>query len=127
MKKNEISMALRKKVEMPQAQPKRIPGLGRLRLRGPCGANDEFLLAATAQKNLAKRRGSLFNAANENSLTSKTAAFSIGHYVLRSQHIVFPQNDRRADVCKIRDYDRVRDEADLQLSSISNHSYSQMR
>ena len=24
-------------------------GLGRLRLRGPCGANDEFLLAATAQ------------------------------------------------------------------------------
>ena len=23
--------------------------LGRLRLRGPCGANDEFLLAATAQ------------------------------------------------------------------------------
>lgn len=28
---------------------KRFPGLGRLRLRGPCGANDEFLLAATAQ------------------------------------------------------------------------------
>ncbi|MEO0782899.1 MAG: RidA family protein [Pseudomonadota bacterium] len=28
---------------------KRILGLGRLRLRGPCGANDEFLLAATAQ------------------------------------------------------------------------------
>ncbi|MBB4175573.1 hypothetical protein GGR93_003366 [Sulfitobacter noctilucicola] len=28
---------------------KRILWLGRLRLRGPCGANDEFLLAATAQ------------------------------------------------------------------------------
>ncbi|MEO1601119.1 MAG: hypothetical protein AAFU49_11740, partial [Pseudomonadota bacterium] len=28
---------------------KRILGLGRLRLRGPTGANDEFLLAATAQ------------------------------------------------------------------------------
>jgi len=44
-----ISMQLRKKVEMLFAQLKRILGLGRLRLRGPCGANDEFLLAATAQ------------------------------------------------------------------------------
>ena len=31
------------------AHLKRILGLGRLRLRGPNGANDEFLLAATAQ------------------------------------------------------------------------------
>ena len=31
------------------AHLKRILSLGRLRLRGPCGANDEFLLAATAQ------------------------------------------------------------------------------
>jgi hypothetical protein len=45
----EISMKLRKKVEMLFAHLKRILGLGRLRLRGPCGANDEFLLAATAQ------------------------------------------------------------------------------
>ena len=45
----EISMKLRKKVEMLLAHLKRILGLGRLRLRGPCGANDEFLLAATAQ------------------------------------------------------------------------------
>ena len=36
-------------VEMLFAHLKRILGLGRLRLRGPCGANDEFLLAATAQ------------------------------------------------------------------------------
>jgi hypothetical protein len=42
-------MKLRKKVEMLFAHLKRILGLGRLRLRGPCGANDEFLLAATAQ------------------------------------------------------------------------------
>jgi hypothetical protein len=41
-------MRLRKKVEMLFAHLKRILGLGRLRLRGPCGANDEFLLAATA-------------------------------------------------------------------------------
>ncbi len=40
---------LRTKVEMLFAHLKRILGLGRLRLRGPCGANDEFLLAATAQ------------------------------------------------------------------------------
>ena len=31
------------------AHLKRILGLGKLRLRGPTGANDEFLLAATAQ------------------------------------------------------------------------------
>lgn len=51
-----ISRKLRKKVEMSFAHLKRIHGLGRLRLRGPCGANDEFLLAATAQnlKKLAK-------------------------------------------------------------------------
>ncbi|SDG32708.1 transposase [Thalassobaculum litoreum] len=39
----------RKKVEMLFAHLKRILKLGRLRLRGPCGARDEFLLAATAQ------------------------------------------------------------------------------
>lgn len=57
------SCKLRKKVEMLFAHLKRILRLGRLRLRGPsrdhgqamtlpgsaCGANDEFLLAATAQ------------------------------------------------------------------------------
>jgi hypothetical protein len=44
-----ISMKLRKKVKMLFAHLKRILGLNRLRLRGPSGANDEFLLAATAQ------------------------------------------------------------------------------
>lgn len=44
-----VSMQLRKKVEMLFAHLKRILGLGRLRLRGPNGARDEFLLAATAQ------------------------------------------------------------------------------
>ncbi|MEO1723867.1 MAG: IS5/IS1182 family transposase, partial [Pseudomonadota bacterium] len=38
-----------KKVEMLFAYLKRILGLGRLRLRGRCGANDEFLIATTAQ------------------------------------------------------------------------------
>ncbi len=47
--RHEISMKLRKKVEILFAHLKRILGLGRLRLRSPCGANDEFLLAATAQ------------------------------------------------------------------------------
>ena len=31
------------------AHLKRMLKMGRLRLRGPCGAQDEFLLAATAQ------------------------------------------------------------------------------
>ncbi|UOA26207.1 hypothetical protein DSM107133_00902 [Pseudosulfitobacter sp. DSM 107133] len=39
----------RKKVEMLFAHFKRILRLDRLRLRGPNGAKDEFLLAATAQ------------------------------------------------------------------------------
>ena len=55
-KQYQISMKLREKVGMLFAHLKRILGPGRLRLRGPCGANDEFLLAATAQnlRNLAK-------------------------------------------------------------------------
>lgn len=43
------SRRLRKKIEMLFAHLKRILNLGRLRLRGPMGARDEFLLAATAQ------------------------------------------------------------------------------
>ena len=39
----------RKKIEMLFAHLKRILKLGRLRLRGPCGARDEFTLAAIAQ------------------------------------------------------------------------------
>jgi hypothetical protein len=46
----------RKKVEMLFAHLKCILRLDRMRLRGPCGARDEFLLAATAQ-NLRKLAG----------------------------------------------------------------------
>ena len=48
----------RKKVEMLFAHLKRILRMGRLRLRGPHGARDEFLLAATVQnlRKLAKLR-----------------------------------------------------------------------
>ncbi len=47
----------RKKVEMLFAHLKRILRLDRLRLRGPNGAHDEFLLAAIAQnlRRMAKR------------------------------------------------------------------------
>jgi hypothetical protein len=45
----QVSRRLRKKVEMLFAHLKRILKLDRLRLRGPTGARDEFLLAATAQ------------------------------------------------------------------------------
>ena len=43
-----VSRRERKKVEMLFAHLKRIIGLERLRLRGTCGARDEFHLAATA-------------------------------------------------------------------------------
>ena len=39
----------RKRIQMRFAHLKRILRLGRLRLRGPCGAQDEFTLAAIAQ------------------------------------------------------------------------------
>jgi hypothetical protein len=44
-----VSCQERKKVEMLFTHLKRILGLVRLRLRGPSGAKNEFLLAATAQ------------------------------------------------------------------------------
>ena len=44
-----ISRREQKRVEMLFAHLKRILRLDRLRLRGPNGAKDEFLLAATAQ------------------------------------------------------------------------------
>ena len=44
-----VSRRQRKKVEMLFAHLKRILRLDRLRLRGPCGARDEFHLAAAAQ------------------------------------------------------------------------------
>ncbi len=46
---NPTAQRRRKKVEMLFAHLKRILGLGRLRLRGPCGVQDEFTLAETAQ------------------------------------------------------------------------------
>lgn len=56
-----VSRDKRKKVEMLFAHLKRILGLTRLRLRGPNGAKDEFLLAAIAQnlRKLAKLRPQL--------------------------------------------------------------------
>jgi hypothetical protein len=53
-----LSRRERKKSEMRFAHLKRILKLGRLRLRGPRGAQDEFVLAAIAQ-NL-RRLASLF-------------------------------------------------------------------
>jgi hypothetical protein len=56
-----VSRRLRKKIEMLFAHLKRILKLDRLRLRGPNGARDEFLLAATAQ-NLRKLGRGLISA-----------------------------------------------------------------
>jgi hypothetical protein len=49
-----ISMRLRKKVEMLFAHLKRILGLGLIRLRGGCGANEEFLLTAWSHPDAAR-------------------------------------------------------------------------
>lgn len=55
----------RKKVEMLFAHLKRILKLGRLRLRGRTGAQDEFLLAATAQNLRRMARCSAANGSND--------------------------------------------------------------
>jgi Transposase DDE domain len=54
----QISRCQRKKVEMLFAHLKHVMNLDRLQLRGPCGARDEFHLAAIAQdlRKLAKLR-----------------------------------------------------------------------
>ena len=54
----ERSRHRRKKIEMLFAHLKRILRLGRLRLRGPSGARDEFLLAATAEPQEARNASS---------------------------------------------------------------------
>ena len=72
-----ISMKLRKRAEMLFAHLiNRILGLGGLKLRGTCGANDEFLLAATAQ-NLQKL-AQIFRALQQ---TRKTKQERRSHYV----------------------------------------------
>jgi len=55
----EVSRRERKKVEMLFAHLRRIMRFDRLRLRGPTGINDEFLLAAIAQnlRKMAKLAG----------------------------------------------------------------------
>ena len=59
----------RKKVEMLFAHLKRILRLDRLRLRGPNGAHDEFLMAAIAQ-NLRRMAKWLFSAEPEMTSTA---------------------------------------------------------
>jgi hypothetical protein len=49
-----VSRRQRKKVEMLFAHLKRILRMDRLRLRGPNGARDEFLLLAATAQNLRK-------------------------------------------------------------------------
>ena len=49
LREGRTSRRLRKKIEMLFAHLNRILKLDRLRLRGPNGARDEFILAATAQ------------------------------------------------------------------------------
>ena len=94
-KQYDISMKLRKKVEMLFAHLKRILGLGRLRLRGPCGANDEFLLAATAQ-NL-RKLAKFFPAPQQTrKAIGKAHAPDLEQLFLRFQTLVFPQNRRKA-------------------------------
>lgn len=51
-----VSRRQRKKVEMLSEHLKRILKLDRLRLRGPCGARDEFSLAALHPAYPIKRR-----------------------------------------------------------------------
>jgi hypothetical protein len=66
----------RKKVEMLFAHLKRILKLDRLRLRGPNGAKDEFLLAAIAQ-NLRKRPRPITLVVRYNTISLSTARYNM--------------------------------------------------
>jgi hypothetical protein len=69
------SRRLRKKVEMLFAHLKRILKLDRLRLRGPNGARDEFLLAAAAETDTdAKHPASLMSEKQACSTNAPTIA-----------------------------------------------------
>jgi Transposase DDE domain len=70
-----VSCRQRTKVEMLFAYLKRILGLDRLRLRGPSGAKDEFLLAATAQ-NLGNWRSSSLSRSRFSSREAARPSFS---------------------------------------------------
>lgn len=74
-----------KKVEMLFAHLKRILNLGRLRLREPNGARDEYLLAATAQnlRKLAKLTES------ESSLTPDQLCWSVAPSIQRQDSLRF--------------------------------------
>lgn len=80
--------------EMLFAHLKRILGLGWLRLRGPCGANDEFLLAATAQ-NLRKPAKILPAPQQMRRVRQERHSRALHHQVfcVSKQHNVFPQKD----------------------------------
>ena len=85
-------MTLGKKAEMLFAHLKRILGLGRLRLRGPRGANDQFQNATTAQ-NL-RKLAKTFPAQPRmrEALTRKALMHGSDFHVLRPLHAVFPHN-----------------------------------
>jgi hypothetical protein len=72
---HEAACRRRKKVEMLFAHLKRILRLGRLRLREPCGAKDEFLLGATAQnlRRLARLTSERANGSNGGIAGTKAA------------------------------------------------------
>jgi hypothetical protein len=98
----EQSRHLGKKIAMLFAHLKRILRLGRLRLRGPAGARDEFLLAATAQnlRKLAKLRST------PTAFASRTARAlaRTNHWVYERpvQKITLNQHDRTRTTPKSR-------------------------
>ena len=83
----------RKKVEMLFAHLKRILRFDRLRLRGLSGANDEFLLAATAQnlRKLAKLRASGTPAGKGSAKSAARSDFSAGPAESKRREGVLPK------------------------------------
>ena len=81
----------RKKVEMLFAHLKRIIGLTRLRLRGPNGAKDEFLMAATVQ-NLRKLAMTLPNRREGRNQTQ------LGYIYTAPQQRLFQRHRGKADI-----------------------------
>lgn len=90
----------RKKIEMLFAHLKRILRLDRLRLSGPCGTHDEFLLAATAQ-NL-RKLAKLVPAPGSNACLS-------GDKLVRADSLHARQSHRRLLLHNRRNASSIRD------------------
>lgn len=86
---------LGQKVERLFAHFKRFIGFGRLPLRGPCGTNDEFLVASQNLRKLADLFLALLQ--TQNVIKKSAHVYSVRH-VMYPKNSMFPLNVPKANI-----------------------------